>query len=66
MKRKPMFLMLLLATAMSDNQAAESALGTKAKTGADVSGVGIRGAETESSALEEAHRASLRRIKPAA
>ncbi len=66
MKRTPMFLMLLLATALSDSQTSGAVRSTKPLPGTDSAGLALQGADNDSSALDEAHRAALRRIKPAA
>lgn len=66
MKRTPMFLMLLLATALADSETSGESRGTPGASGAEAGGPALQASEGDASALEEAHRAAARRVKPAA
>ena len=66
MKRTPMLLMLLLATALSDSQASGASSGTPNSPGEDADGSALQASDGDMSALEEVHHAAARRIKPAA
>jgi len=61
-----MFLMLLLATALSDAPASGESRGTSSSPGKAVGGPAQQALDDDMPALEEAHRAAARRVKPAA
>lgn len=65
MKRPPMFLMMLLATALSDNFPADGAQGAEATLGKNVKGL-VQVMGDEACAVEASQGTLASRLKPAA